>query len=158
MKSLASYLIIIFVIVFWIFRVIVALSTTMSFDIGIEPINKNIEIILLFVTIPAIVLIVKRNLIGAFLYFATYLIYFGQDAFNQVMEIINITAVNSTYISLFFSSIAVFLAIAVLIDVLFNKNRTSSIGKNKKTDWYYKEGNYEREYDERADKNNYRTM
>ena len=157
MKSLASYLITIFVIFFWIFRIVVALTATLKMDIGIEPIDLTYEIILLFVTLIAIILIIKRNLIGALIYFASYLLYFGASVITQVIGIIDGTLESSQYINLLFSAIGIILSIATLIDVLFNKNRTNT-GKNKKTDWFYKNEQFDRKFDERADKNNYRTM
>ena len=38
-----------------------------------------------------------------------------------------------------------------------DKNRKAH-PKDKKTDWFYKNEQYDRKLDERADKNNYRTM
>lgn len=55
------------------------------------------------------------------------------------------------------SVIGIILAILTLIDVLFNKDRTNT-GMNKKTDWFYNNKDFDRQLDERADKNNYRTM
>lgn len=87
MRSLTSYLLLIFMIMFWIFRIIVAFTATMGINIGIIPINMNMEIILLFVTIPSIILVAKRKLIGAILYLISYGAYFGIDLYNTVMGI-----------------------------------------------------------------------
>ena len=157
MKSLASYLITMFTIMFWLFRLIIAFTTTLKIDIGIEAVNMTYEIILLFVTLFAIILIIKRNIIGALIYFASYLLYFGTEAFTLISSLIEGTLLTSQYMSLFFATIAIILAIATLLDVLFNKDRTNN-GSNKKTDWYYQNEKYDRQFDERADKNNYRTM
>ena len=46
MRSLASYLLLIFMIMFWAFRLIVAFTTSMGIDIGFTPIDMNIEIVL----------------------------------------------------------------------------------------------------------------
>ena len=62
MTSMFSYLITMFGGIFWIFRLIIAVTYTMSIDIGIEPLNFNIEVILLFVTLFCMILIVKRNI------------------------------------------------------------------------------------------------
>lgn len=157
MKSLASYLITIFVIFFWIFRIVVAVTATLSIDIGIEPINLTHEIILLFVTLLAIILIVKRNIIGALIYFASYLLYFGSTVITQIIGATEGTLASNQYLNLFFSILGIFLAIVTLLDVLFNKNRTNT-RTNKKTDWFYGNKEFDRKLDERADKNNYRTM
>lgn len=87
MRSLASYLLVIFMVMFWIFRIIVAFTTSMGINIGIVPMDMNMEIILLFVTIPSIILVVKRKLIGAILYLISYGAYFGMDLYNTVMGI-----------------------------------------------------------------------
>ena len=47
--------------------------------------------------------------------------------------------------------------IAVLFDLLADSNRKAH-PVNKKTDWFYKNDNYDRKLDDRADKNNYRTL
>ena len=57
----------------------------------------------------------------------------------------------------FISLIGVILPIAVLFDLKIDKNRKAN-PVDKKTDWYYKDEKYDREMDERADKNNYRTL
>ena len=46
---------------------------------------------------------------------------------------------------------------AVLLDLLLDKNRKEN-PKDKKTDWFYKNEEFDRKLDDRADKNNYRTM
>ncbi len=157
MKSLASYLITIFSIMFWLFRVAVALMATLKVEFMLEPINLTYEIIVLFITLIALVMIVKRNTIGALIYFATYLLYFGSFAITEIMAIVNEEPTGASYLNIFMSVVALFLATSVLIDILFNKNRTNT-SINKKMDWFYQKGVHEREYDERADKNNYRTL
>ena len=61
------------------------------------------------------------------------------------------------YTNLFMSVIGMILAIAVMIDLLADKNRKNN-PKDKKTDWFYKNEQYDRKLDDRADKNNYRTL
>ena len=62
--SLFSYLITIFSVVFWFFRSIVCLMASMQMDFVCQPMNLNIEIGLLFATLPCMILIFKRNIIG----------------------------------------------------------------------------------------------
>ncbi len=157
MKSLASYLIIIFSIMFWLFRVVVALMATLKIEFMLEPINLTYEIVVLFITLFALVMVVKRNTIGALIYFSTYLLYFGSFAITEILAIVNEGGTGESYLNIGTSVLALILAVAVLIDVLFNKNRTNT-SVNKKMDWFYQKGVHEREYDERADKNNYRTL
>ena len=157
MKSLASYLITMFTVMFWFFRLVIAFTTTLKIDIGIEAINLTYEVILLFITLFAIILIIKRNIIGALIYFASYLLYFGSEAFTLIMRLIEGTLAVNQYMSLAFAVLGILLSTATLLDILFNKDRINN-GSNKKTDWYYKNEQYDRKFDERADKNNYRTM
>ena len=58
---------------------------------------------------------------------------------------------------LFFSILGLLLPLAVLIDLMLDKNRKEN-PKDKKTDWFYKNEQFDRKLDDRADKNNYRTM
>ena len=51
----------------------------------------------------------------------------------------------------------IILPLAVLIDLLLDRGRKEH-PVDKKTDWFYKNEKFDRELDERADKNNYRTM
>ena len=162
MKSLGSYLITIFAIMFWMFRVVVALLATIKVDFIAQPMDMTYEIILLFVTLIALVLVVKRNIIGAWIYFSAYLLYFGSFAITEIIN--NVTGTDNSaidfvtqHMNIFFSVLAIGISAAVLIDILFNKNRTNN-SVNKKMDWFYQKGVHEREYDERADKNNYRTL
>lgn len=157
MKSLFSYLLLIFTIFFWILRVAVSVTASMNIDIGIQPINLTVEIILLFVTLLAILLVIKRNIIGAIIYFASYVLYFGASVITQVMDLINGTLSTNQYLGLFVSVIGILLAILTLFDVLFNKDRTNT-HMDRKTGWFYDNKDYDRKLDERADKNNYRTM
>ena len=56
-----------------------------------------------------------------------------------------------------FSMIGIILPLAVLLDLLLDKNRKLN-PKDKKTDWFYQNEQFDRKLDDRADKNNYRTM
>ena len=60
------------------------------------------------------------------------------------------------YTNLFFDAIGILIPFVALIDVLLDKNRKLN-PTDKKTDWFYKNKDYDRKLDERADKNNYRT-
>ena len=57
--------------------------------------------------------------------------------------------------SLIFSFVAIILAISILLDLLINRDRHQS-SDNKDTFWFYKNDKYDRQLDERADKNHYR--
>lgn len=155
MTSLFSYLITMFGGMFWLLRVVVAVTYTLGADFPIVPLNFSTEIILLFVTIVCMIFIVKRNIIGALVYFATYGIYFGNDLYNGVINIINGQALGTDYLSVFVSLIGVLIPFLTVMDIFLNKNRKGST-KDKKTDWFYTNEEYTRKLDERADKNQYK--
>jgi len=54
MKSLFSYLITIIAVIYWIFRIIVSLMFAMGKEFICQPLDANLEIIILFLTIPSI--------------------------------------------------------------------------------------------------------
>ena len=96
-------------------------------------------------------------MIGAIIYLVAYGMYFGVDLFNSVVEIANgDNSVNLAF-NAFISLIGIVIPIAVFFDMLLDKQRKAN-PKDKKTDWFYKNEQYDRKLDERADKNNYRTL
>lgn len=158
MKNLSSWLIAIFIIMFWAFRVVVAVTATMGMDFMAMPIDINVEVILLFVVLICIPFIFKRKLIGAIVYLGAYGWYFGKVLLANVIQMINGETLGlSTYTQMFICLIAIALPIVAIFDIIIDKNRTKN-PINKKTDWFYKNKEYDRKLDERADKNNYRTL
>lgn len=155
MKSISSYLLVMFMAMFWFFRIIVAFTSTMGIDIGFVPMNINMEIILLFVVIPCMILVAKRKLLGGVLYIIAYGAYFGVDLYNIVIGIINGSTTLVEYSKAIVSFIGIVLPIAVLFNLLFDKARMAN-PVDKKTDWFYKNEEFDRKMDERADKNQYR--
>ena len=159
MKKFSTYLLVMFMVVFWIIRIVITLASELGKDfMGITPINEGFEIAILFATLLCLILIVKRKMLGSLLYLTLHAIYFGGD----VAEKLNIMAQNekltiAQITELFFSMIGIILPLAVLIDLLLDKNRKNN-PKDKKTDWFYKNEEFDRKLDDRADKNNYRTM
>lgn len=155
MRSLTSYLLAIFMVMFWIFRIVVAFTASIGINIGFNPINLNMEIVLLFVTIPCIVLVFKRNIIGSILYLIVYLSYFGIDLYGIVTGIMSGYTTLVDYTRALSSFIGVVLPIVVFFNLLIDKNRITYT-EDKKTDWFYKNEEYDRKLDSRVDKNQYR--
>lgn len=155
MTSLLSYLITIFAFMFWVFRIIVTYTASMSIDFGILPLNLNTEIILLFITLFCLILIVKRNIVGAIIYLVAYGAYFGVDVYQTLNKILEGQTGMMDYTTLFVSFVGIAIAFVTFIDIGINKNRMGST-KNKETDWFYEDKKYERELDERVDKNQYK--
>ena len=160
MKNFSTWLLVMFAVMFWGFRVIVAVMAQLSQDFGgIVPLNLTLEIILLFVALVSFILIVKRKMLGALIYLLTYGIYFGTDLFNRLTIIIEATdeVAPENMMNAVFAFIGIILPIAILLDLLADKNRKAN-PKDKKTDWFFKNEKFDRKLDERADKNNYRTL
>lgn len=155
MKSMASYLLAIFMVMFWVFRIVVAFTDSMGIDIGFVPMNMNIEIILLFVCIPCVVLVIKRKLIGAIIYIIAYGAYFGVDLYNIVTGIMSGTTTLVDYTRAFASFVGIVLPIAVFFNLLIDKSRMAH-PVDKKTDWFYNNEEFDRKLDSRADKNQYK--
>lgn len=160
MRNFSTYLLLMFMIMFWGFRIVVAVMAEMGMDFGgIVPLNINMEIILLFVVLVCMIFIVKRKIIGALVYLLAYGTYFGVDLYNNVIKMMETetTFAISTSINVFISLIAMIIPIAVLLDMLADKNRKAH-PKDKKTDWFYANEDFDRKMDDRADKNNYKTL
>ena len=160
MKNFSTWLLACFMVIFWAFRVLVTIMSELHQDFGgIVPLNKILEIILLFVVLICIVLVVKRKMVGALIYLLSYGMYFGTDILKNVNTIISAEGQlpATIFMNLFVSFIGLILPIAVLLDMLVDRNRKNN-PKDKKTDWFYKNEKFDRQLDERADKNNYRTL
>ena len=158
MKNMVSYLLVFFMVMFWVFRIIVAVTGTMGFDFPFQPMNNTIEVVLLFVTLVCTILVIKRKLIGAIIYLAGYGFYFGGDLIGWITKLSNGGSIAITdYAVIMMSFIGVILPICVLFELLADKNRKAH-PVDKKTDWFYKNEQFDRKMDERADKNNYRTL
>ena len=72
MKTVLNWLLVMFAIMFWVFRLVVTFLYSMKIHFMFVPYDMNIEVILLFVTVLSIILISKRKLLGGILYFLTY--------------------------------------------------------------------------------------
>lgn len=159
MKKFSTYLLVVFMMLFWVLRIVITLASQLGKSfMGIVSMNETFEIAILFLTLLCVVLIVKRKMIGSLLYLTIHAIYFGGDVTNKL----NILARNETLTlaqstEFMFSMIGIILPLAVLLDLLLDKNRKMN-PKDEKTDWFYKNEQFDRKLDDRADKNNYRTM
>lgn len=155
MKSFASWLIIMFAALYWILRVVVLFTNSMGIDFIIQPINAQTEMILLFITIICIVLIGKRKIAGGIIYLLTHLVYFGMDAFLRFSIMITGLGNTENVLACVVSIIGILLPFSAFVDLLLDKTRKTS-GGDKKTDWFYKNKDFDRDLDERADKNHYK--
>ena len=143
MKNFSTWLLVMFMGMFWILRVIVAVTYEMKIDFGgLEPFNQTMEIILLFVVLLCMILIVKRKIVGALIYLLAYGMYFGSSLITGLTTIftasseINISGMG-TYLGTFVSLIGIIIPVAILLDLLMDRNRKAN-PHDKKTDWFYK--------------------
>ncbi len=159
MKKFSTWMLVMFMILYWILRVVIAVSYELKWDFaGLVPLNETMEVILLFVVLLCIILVVKRKMLGGLLYLLSYGMYFGTDVIDNIQNIMNAmtgTVEISQYLNLFMSVIGIILPVAVLFDLLWDRERKEN-PKDKKTDWFYKNEQFDRQLDDRADKNNYR--
>ena len=152
--SFFSILLGLFSIIFWIMRVAVALTASLKIDFFLTPLYLPAEIVLLFITFFSIILIFKRSMIGALIYLISHLGYFGwyiYDIFVHSEEIILVD-----YLNVLVSVIGVLLPLITLIDIGFSHSNNKGNRKVRKTDWFYRNEEFDRKYDERADKNQYK--
>ena len=158
MKNLSSWLLVMFMGMFWLFRVVVAFQAQYDENFGgFIAFNFTFEVVLLFVAILCMILVLRRNIIGGILYLASYGFYFGGYIFTNAIpvlmsgETMDMSVMQNTLVS----AVAVIIAFCVFFDLLVNKIRKRD-PKDKKTDWFFNNEQYDRKYDERADKNQYR--
>lgn len=156
MKSLFSYLLVIFAIFFWLFRVAVCLMYSMGEQFICVPYDFNLELFILFFTIPSIIFIIRRNIVAGLLYFGVYTAYFGTILYNYMTGIGGVGTIssldNASFIMM--NCLGIVIPFLIFADIAIQKSRFHPTEKN--TDWYYENEKYERKFDERADRNQYK--
>lgn len=157
MQNFSSWLIAMFALMFWGFRLVGTVLYSIGNEFMFSPSNMTIEIALLFITFICICFMVKRRLTAALIYCAAHFIYYGPTFATHFMQMVNGSLASDLYLTTLFELFALGLGLAALFDVLLDKNRKAH-PKDKKTDWFYTNKDYDRKLDDRADKNNYRTL
>lgn len=157
MQKFSTWMVLSLDVMFWILRIIAALTDTMAIDFMIKPIDMNMEIITIFVALVSFVLIAKRKFLGAIIYMIGYFGYFGIALVTNLQKMTTTGGSVNDYGTVMFSLVGVALPIFTFLDLLLDKNRQLH-PTDKKTDWFYKDEKYDMKKDERADKNNYRTL
>lgn len=161
MSNFSTWMIAIFMVMFWLFRAVVALCTQYSIDfLGLVAYDFNMEIIIAFVTIICIVLVVKRKMVGSLIYFVIYGAYFGEHLVANLIPFLQgkSTLTMDLSMNLISDLIAIVLALFSVVDMLVDKGRKVN-PIDKKTDWYFKNEKYDKELkerDQREDKNEYK--
>lgn len=156
MKSLSSYLLVFAAIIYWGFRVIVSLMYSMGKEFICRPLDPNIEIAILFLTVPSIIFIIRRNFVAATLYFGMYAAYFGTILYNSLtgMPAVAETFAFADLPSIFATALGVIIPLLVFLDVVIQKSNITP--QSVKNDWYYGDDKYDRKFDEREDRNQYK--
>ena len=140
---------------FWGFRLVATLMTSLGYDFMFEPSNLVMEIALLFITFVCICFIIKRRLLASLIYLVAHFLYYVPTFIPNFMGVIDGTLDMNCYMGVLFELFGIILPLAALFDVLLDRNRKKN-PVDKKTDWFYKNEEYDRKMDKRADKNNYR--
>lgn len=160
MKSLVSWLLVLFMAMFWVFRIIVTLTSQLGKDFGgFIVFNNTAEIVLLFVSLFCFILIVKRKLLGGIIYLAGYGWYFGSYIINNLIPAldsedgVDMIIIQNSAIGI----LGIIIALCIVINIAFEREKLKHFTDNK-TDWYFNSDKYDRKLDERADKNQYRTL
>ena len=157
MKSLSSWLIAMFAFMFWGFRVVTTVLYSMGTEFIAEPMDMTMEVVLLFITFICICFITKRKLLPTIIYLIAHALYYGIYLYQNVMLLIEGTSTINSYMSLLVALIGIVIPLFAFFDVLLDKNRKAH-PVDKQTDWFYKNKEYDRNIDERSDRNQYRTM
>ena len=157
MKNLSSWLLVMFMGLFWIFRIAVAFQDQYQKDFGgFIAFNSVVEIVLLFVAVLCMILVLRRMLIGAIIYVIAYGYYFGGYILTTGLPSLMSGATGMSVVqNTFASAIGLVIAFCVLADLLLARARKTD-PKDKKTDWFFQNEKYDREFDERADRNQYK--
>lgn len=157
MKNFSSWLIAMFGFLFWLMRLVGTVMFSLGNDFMFEPTNLMMEIALLFITFICLCFIIKRRLWAALIYLIAHAIYYIFPFITHMMGIIDGSLPMELYMTTLFELAGIGIPLAGLFDVLLDKNRKAH-PVDKKTDWFYKNKEFDRKLDERADKNKYRTL
>lgn len=158
MRTVSHYLIVMLMVMLFIFRLVVVFTTTMGIEFMATSINPSMEIVLLFITLPCIALVAKSKVLGPIVMIIGSLVYYGPDLLNRLSilngdRLISMEFIVETIMSLISLCIPIF---AFFIVMLAKQQEKHPV--NKKTDFFYKNEEYDRKNDDRIDKNNYRIM
>lgn len=157
MRTMSNYLIIMLSVMLFIFRLIVVFTTTMGIEFMVQAININYEIALLLIMLVSIILMSKNKLSGAIIFVVSSLAYYGPTLLTQITFAMSNTISIEVAMELVISLICIVIPIFAFFIIAFAKEQEKR-PVDKKTDFFYKNEAYDRKYDERADRNNYRTM
>ena len=154
MKTFANWMLLIFMFMYWGLRIAITYMYSMGKAFIAQPIDYNTEIVILFLTLACIVLVAKRKIVGGFIYVVIYFAYFGISLFHQIIPAITTRTFSiNAGMDMFLSALAIILSLLVFMDLLSDRVKKPD---DKKTEWFFKNKDLDRQLDDRADKNNYK--
>ena len=146
-----------FMVMLLIFRFIVLFTTVLAIDFPVVAVNPNLEMIMIVITLVCIILFTKTKLTGGILYLVTSWMYYGMELVGILPLLMNGDISQDTAIQAVVIMIEIVIPIFAFFILLYDKKQELH-PTDSKTDFFYKNDAYDRKYDDRADKNNYRTM
>lgn len=157
MQKFSTWMILSLDVIFWMLRIVATYTYTMGIEFMIKPLDTNLEIALIFFTLFAFIFIAKRKLLGPIIYMIAYYGYFGVALYNNIVQMQTVGGMIDDYLTVFVSFVGIILPTLTMFDWLLDKNKKLH-PTDKKTDWYYRNKKYDMQKDDRADRNNYRTL
>ena len=151
---LFSVILVVMAVIFWILRVIVSFTASMDINFLIKPLNQTIELVLCFVTFICILLIYRRKIWAALIYLIAHWSYYGV----YIYKILKSTEVLTKYdlFNVLICALGVLIPLIILMDIGLGESSKKTSYKTKKTDWFYQNEQFDRKFDERADRNQYK--
>lgn len=156
MKKVMNKFVVSLMIVFLIFRIVVAVKAKEGEYFIVQPIDPTVEIALIFISFICILLVMRRLKVGSVIYALTYFAYFGVDIYNQIMNVINDGSFSLNVGTNFTVSV-----LGIIMGILAIMNIASynvKVTKDKQTEWFYDNKDLDRKVDEKSDHNNYRIL
>ena len=136
-KTMAHYLIVMFMVMLMIFRFVVLFTTVIGIDFPVKSANENIEIGMIVLTLLCIILFTKTKLTGAILYLISSFIYYGPEFINLVP--IAMSGVTSTDMAVQILVLMIELVIPIFALFILIYDKKQEINPvDKKTDFFYK--------------------
>lgn len=157
MRTMSNYLIIMFSVMLFIFRLIVVFTAVLGIEFMVQPISIPYEMVLLFIMIISIILMSKNKLSGAIILLVASIVYYGPSLLEVLKYMSSNPITQEIAIQVLVSIVCILIPVFAFFIIALAKEQEKR-PVDKKTDFFYKTDAYDRQYDERADKNNYRTM
>ena len=156
-RTMSHYLIIMFMVMLLLFRFVVLFTTVLGINFPVVVSNEKIETGMLLITLISIILFTKTKLSGAIIYLVSSFAYYGPEFIKLLPVAMNGVTSTDMAVQILVLMIELVIPIFALFILIYDKKQELH-PVDKKTDFFYKGDQYDRKYDERADKNNYRTL